>query len=174
LRYLHRFALGTPYPAVVDAVRQLLQRPPLPRSYLVVDQTGVGRAVVDMLTDGLKNHVTCMFVPINITAGGQVTMNDRRCGTVVAGGAEAECGDRAAERLHDGQAGAEARQTAWLAAHRTARFSRLVFRVAEHGRLGGTGGALPVVGRELEQSQQDNLGQLLQSPREAVVLGDSI
>jgi hypothetical protein len=53
VRHLQRWPLGTPYPAIVKAVATLLTAPqlapaggPLPR--LVVDQTGVGRAVVDL------------------------------------------------------------------------------------------------------------------------------
>jgi hypothetical protein len=59
VRYLHRFALGTAYPAMVVAVQQLLQSlPPAPDRgagvqrmpfHLVVDATGVGRPVIDML-----------------------------------------------------------------------------------------------------------------------------
>ncbi len=48
LRYLKRFALGTPYPEVVDEVRRLLQTPLLSGSVLAVDQTGVGRPVVEI------------------------------------------------------------------------------------------------------------------------------
>ena len=40
---------------------------------LVVDQTGVGRPVVDMLEDGLRGRVTCQFCPITITGGHEVT-----------------------------------------------------------------------------------------------------
>ncbi len=74
--HLHRFPLGTPYPAVVTAVVDLLRSPPLRGSMLVVDQTGVGRAVVDMLEDGLKGRVTCSFCPVTITAGQEVTHSE--------------------------------------------------------------------------------------------------
>src|SRR5262245_7085633 len=59
LRHLVRFALGTPYPEVAREVVKLLRTPPLPGALLAVDQTGVGRAVVDMLADALRGHVTC-------------------------------------------------------------------------------------------------------------------
>ena len=50
VRHLERFALGTSYPSVVYRVEQLLLGPQLAgRAALVVDATGVGRAVVDML-----------------------------------------------------------------------------------------------------------------------------
>lgn len=79
LRYLHRWPLGTAYPAIVKDVRTLLQQPPLPNSILMVDQTGVGRAVVDMLAEGLRGQVTCMFMPVTITAGQQATVSDTGC-----------------------------------------------------------------------------------------------
>ena len=71
--HLHRFPLGTPYPTIVAAVVELLRSPPLKGSMLVADQTGVGRAVVDMLEDGLRGRVTCHFCPITITGGHEVT-----------------------------------------------------------------------------------------------------
>ncbi len=69
LPYLYRFPLGTPYPEVVRSVVDLLRTPPLVGSLLVVDQTGVGQPVVDMLRDSLHNHVTCQFTAITITGG---------------------------------------------------------------------------------------------------------
>jgi hypothetical protein len=68
LRHLRRFPLGTPYPAVVRAVRQLLNTPPLPGAMVAVDQTGVGRAVVNLLADGLRDQARCLFCPITLTA----------------------------------------------------------------------------------------------------------
>ena len=75
--HLHRFPLGTPYPQMVGAVVGLLRTPPLPGCIFVVDQTGVGRPVVDMLTDAMEGRVTCSFVPITITGGHEVTQSDR-------------------------------------------------------------------------------------------------
>jgi len=65
VRHLERFALGTPYPAVAARVQDLVSRLPLAASCLVVDQTGVGRAVVDLLRQSLAAQVR----PITITAG---------------------------------------------------------------------------------------------------------
>jgi hypothetical protein len=66
LRHLQRFTLGTPYTTIVPAVSQLVQSRPLAGNVsLVVDQTGVGRAVVDML----RQSAGCHVVPITITAG---------------------------------------------------------------------------------------------------------
>jgi hypothetical protein len=50
LRHLHRSPLGTPYTAIVPAVVELCgQTAARGHVTLVVDQTGVGRPVVDML-----------------------------------------------------------------------------------------------------------------------------
>jgi hypothetical protein len=69
VRHLERFQLGTSYPAICDRMRQLFAQPPLAGATLVVDQTGVGRAVVDMIRKvGLK----AMIRPITITAGHDV------------------------------------------------------------------------------------------------------
>jgi hypothetical protein len=43
---------------------------------LVVDQTGVGRAVVDMLTAAMAGRVNCQFLPVTITAGEAVTVGE--------------------------------------------------------------------------------------------------
>ena len=74
--HLHRFPLGTPYPSIVASVVDLLKTSQLKGSMLVVDQTGVGRPVVDMLTDSLKGRVTCRFCPITITGGHEVTLSE--------------------------------------------------------------------------------------------------
>jgi hypothetical protein len=76
LRYLHRFALGTSYPAVVAHVRQLLDTPPLPGAELGVDLTGVGRAVLRALLDGLLHQVTCRIWPLTVTAGHGVALGE--------------------------------------------------------------------------------------------------
>lgn len=73
LRYLRRFPLGTPYPDIVRDVVKLMRSAALRGSALVVDQTGVGRPVVNMLADALRYHVTCSLVPITITGGHAVT-----------------------------------------------------------------------------------------------------
>lgn len=51
LRHLQRFPLGTPYPEVVRDLIAVLKTPPMPGSLVAVDQTGVGRAVVDLLLE---------------------------------------------------------------------------------------------------------------------------
>jgi hypothetical protein len=70
LRHLQRYPLGTPYTAIVPAVAQLVNGPPLAGHVsLIVDQTGVGRAVVDML----RRAAPCHVVPVTITGGQSVT-----------------------------------------------------------------------------------------------------
>src|SRR5205823_922956 len=65
--HLERFFLGTPYPAIVEAVKALLSRPELqPDSYIAVDATGVGRAVTDMFIDA---DLPATVRPITITGG---------------------------------------------------------------------------------------------------------
>ncbi len=50
IRHLHRFPLATSYPRIAEYVAGLLQREPLIGDVdLVVDETGVGRPVVDLL-----------------------------------------------------------------------------------------------------------------------------
>ena len=48
VRHLHRWPLGTAYPAIVADVKALFAVAPLGGTILAVDQTGVGRAVVDL------------------------------------------------------------------------------------------------------------------------------
>jgi hypothetical protein len=73
LRHLQRFPLGTPYPAVVQGVLTLLRGALLSDPTLAVDQTGVGRAVVDLLADALRGPVSCLVFPMTLTAGHAVT-----------------------------------------------------------------------------------------------------
>jgi hypothetical protein len=76
LRHLRRFPLGTPYAEVVQEVRELLRTPPLPGAVLVVDQTGVGQAVVTYLAEELRGQVTCSFCPVTLTTGHEVSIGD--------------------------------------------------------------------------------------------------
>src|SRR6516162_8054568 len=68
-RHLHRFPLGTPYTQIVPAVATLVRSGPLAESPVVVDQTGVGRAVVDLM-----RQVIGWVVPVTITGGHAVTV----------------------------------------------------------------------------------------------------
>jgi hypothetical protein len=73
LRYLVRFPLGTPYTTIVPAVARLVSAAPLKGSPLVVDHTGVGRALVDMLK---RASTGGRIVPVTVTAGHAVTHNE--------------------------------------------------------------------------------------------------
>jgi hypothetical protein len=67
LRHLQRFRLGTPYTQIVPAVARMTRIAPLAgRVAVVVDQTGVGRPVVDMLRGAL---IQAPVIPVTITAG---------------------------------------------------------------------------------------------------------
>jgi hypothetical protein len=73
LRHLHRFPLGTPYTEIVPAVVALVRDGPLVESPVVVDQTGVGRAVVDLM-----RRAVGWVVPVTITGGHAVTVTEDR------------------------------------------------------------------------------------------------
>jgi hypothetical protein len=66
VRHLHRWPLGTAYPLIVTDVRKLFAAPPLRSTTLAVDQTGVGRAVVDLFRSA---GITASLWPITITHG---------------------------------------------------------------------------------------------------------
>jgi hypothetical protein len=66
VRHMHRWALGTPYPRVVSDVGAWFARPPLAKSALAVDQTGVGRAVLDLFR---ASGVGATLRPLTITGG---------------------------------------------------------------------------------------------------------
>lgn len=72
VRHLHRYDLGTPYPAIVASVVETLQQPALRvhKPTLAVDGTGVGAAVVDLFR---REKLPGEFEAIIITGGDQVT-----------------------------------------------------------------------------------------------------
>ncbi|MFL5330038.1 MAG: hypothetical protein ACJ8C4_14125 [Gemmataceae bacterium] len=73
LRHLQRFPLGTPYTEIVPAIAKLATMKPLDSPTIVVDYTGVGRALVDMLRRaGTRSRI----VPVTITGGQHVTQNE--------------------------------------------------------------------------------------------------
>ena len=72
LRHLERPALGTPYPEIVSLVLRRLETPPLTgATALVVDATGVGRPVVDLLR--FDKRLRAPMTPVTITGGDSVT-----------------------------------------------------------------------------------------------------
>jgi hypothetical protein len=67
VRHVERLALGTPYPAVVDRVREILGAREMAGSCSVtVDATGVGAPVVDLLKSA---RLGCEICPVTITGG---------------------------------------------------------------------------------------------------------
>jgi hypothetical protein len=73
VRHLERLPLGTPYPKVADRLVALFDREPLSGGTLVVDETGVGRPVVDLLrTLPIKATVR----PLTITSGSRARVDD--------------------------------------------------------------------------------------------------
>src|SRR5688572_26843615 len=81
VRHLERMPLGISYP---DIVKQVSERVWALNGMdasmtLVVDQTGVGRPVVDLLRDAA---LPCQLVPVMITGGQAVTQTEERIGWV--------------------------------------------------------------------------------------------
>ena len=70
VRHLERIALGTPYPAVVERVAEVLRR--AGQSVLVVDATGVGAPVVDLLRSA---RLGCEIAAVTITGGEKETQS---------------------------------------------------------------------------------------------------
>lgn len=76
LRHLERFRLGTPYPDQVERVKELVNREPLKGlSSLIVDQTGVGKPVVDMLRE---TRLPVPIITILIHGGDAVSKEDKQ------------------------------------------------------------------------------------------------
>src|SRR3954453_10498121 len=66
LPHLQRFLLHTPYPEIVASVARLASTPQLREAPLVVDQTGVGRPIVDLLRNAVGAR---RIIPVTITSG---------------------------------------------------------------------------------------------------------
>ena len=77
VRHLERFQLGTPYTKVVERVCAIMQHPTMiGQSRLVVDATGVGAPVVDLLRSaGLGPKLTA----VTITGGEMADSSGERC-----------------------------------------------------------------------------------------------
>jgi hypothetical protein len=74
LRYLERVPLGTPYPEVVERVKKITRSAELSRKCdLMVDATGAGRPVVDMLRAA---DLDCRILPAIITSGHAETQSN--------------------------------------------------------------------------------------------------
>lgn len=71
LRHLQRLRLGTPYPEVVERIRELVQSDALRgQCTLVADATGVGGPVMDLLR---ASDPGCELIPVTITGGTEAT-----------------------------------------------------------------------------------------------------
>jgi len=71
VRHLQRFPLGLSYPVIVDRVAEIVSRPEIhSQGALVVDATGLGAPVVDLLR---KARLPVRLVPIVITSGEQLS-----------------------------------------------------------------------------------------------------
>lgn len=66
VRHIHRWQLGTPYPAIIADLHLWFQIGVLHNTTLTVDATGVGRPVVDMLRE---SRLAADLCPYTITAG---------------------------------------------------------------------------------------------------------
>jgi hypothetical protein len=66
VRHLRRWPLKTSYTIVMEGVAEVVRRPPLCQPVLVVDQTGVGQAIVDCL---IGAELAATVVPVMITSG---------------------------------------------------------------------------------------------------------
>jgi hypothetical protein len=73
MRHLQRFPLGTHYSQVLMTVLKLLQAPALEGAVLIMGRTGVGQPVLDSFAESLRHRVTCLFCPVTITSGQEVT-----------------------------------------------------------------------------------------------------
>jgi hypothetical protein len=71
LRHIERIRLGVPYPDVVRLIKDLVSTPVLAANCtLVLDATGVGTPVVDLLK---RERMSCRLIPVTITAGDRET-----------------------------------------------------------------------------------------------------
>ena len=79
LRHLDRPPVGTPYDTIISQIKGLMESPTLKgKTDLVVDATGVGRPVIDiMVSVGLSP------IPITITGGSQVTLEKDEYGNII-------------------------------------------------------------------------------------------
>ena len=72
VRHLERLPLGTPYPKVAARLVELFDRQPLAGGTLVVDETGLGRPVVDLLR---TLPIKATFRPLTITSGSRARLD---------------------------------------------------------------------------------------------------
>jgi hypothetical protein len=73
VRHLERVRLGTDYTEIAEWVAGLFEKPPLRGTQLIVDQTGVGRPVINMIR---KHKPKCHVRPLTFTSGQRWTIQD--------------------------------------------------------------------------------------------------
>lgn len=73
VRHIQSWELGTGYTVIVDDVTGLFDAPPLLRTRIAADYTGVGRPVVDQLRAA---SIQAHLVPILVTGGNRATFDD--------------------------------------------------------------------------------------------------
>ena len=72
--HLDRLAIGTPYAAIRDQLAKRFANPPLERSYLAIDHTGVGKAVLDLFR---CKPIAARVLPITVTGGASAMRSDQ-------------------------------------------------------------------------------------------------
>jgi hypothetical protein len=78
---MQRFALGSPYTDIAEAVAGRMKAPPLKGARLVIDAGGPGKPVFDIFQ---REEISAALVPVTITGGRQV--NATRTGLCVPKG----------------------------------------------------------------------------------------
>jgi hypothetical protein len=73
VRHLERFTLGTPFTEIGTRLYAMFSDPRLAHSTLAVDQTGVGKPVVNLLR---RAHLKASIRPVTITAGNHAHINE--------------------------------------------------------------------------------------------------
>jgi hypothetical protein len=64
IRHIEPYPLATPYPTIIESIRRLLARDPLAQECtLVIDQTGVGRAIFDMFVEAALQPIGVTITP---------------------------------------------------------------------------------------------------------------
>jgi hypothetical protein len=76
LRHLKRFPLGTHYSEVAQDLVEIIKQLNDPQLSILADQTGVGRAVVHQLIDGIQCGKPWKLHYITITAGTEMSIGD--------------------------------------------------------------------------------------------------
>jgi hypothetical protein len=70
VRHLRRWELGTPYPSIVADVVTMMRAPQMDDALLLIDGTGVGRAVRDIFRDAWTLQSFGVYLPVAVTVTG--------------------------------------------------------------------------------------------------------